>query len=27
LTQSNAKIKITYSIPVIDPDNDHAGIV
>jgi hypothetical protein len=27
LPQSNAKIKITYSIPVVDPDNDHAGIV
>ena len=27
MTQSNVKIKITYSIPVVDPDNDHAGIV
>jgi len=27
LTQSNAKIKITYPIPVVGPDNDHAGIV
>jgi hypothetical protein len=27
LTQSNVKIKITYPIPVVDPDNDHAGIV
>ena len=27
MTQSNAKIKITYPIPVVGPDNDHAGIV
>ena len=27
LIQSNVKIKITYPIPVVDPDNDHAGIV
>jgi len=26
-TQSKPKDKITYSIPVVDPDNDHAGIV